>query len=71
MKTTQNEMILNYMKEYGSITQMDAMVDIGCMRLASRISDLKKMGHKIVKDMIPVKTRRGTETYIASYRIAD
>ena len=48
MKTTQNQRILNYLKEFGSITQLEALKDLGIMRLASRISELRAMGTKIV-----------------------
>ena len=37
---TQCEKVLEYMKEFGSITPIEAMQDIGCMRLAARIADL-------------------------------
>ena len=39
---TQCERIINYIEDNGSITQLDALREFGCMRLASRISDLKK-----------------------------
>ena len=35
---TQNERILEYMRTEGSITQLDALKELGVMRLASRIS---------------------------------
>lgn len=41
---TQTERVLAYMKEYGSITSLEAMNHLGVMRLASRISDLKRHG---------------------------
>ena len=31
------------MREFGSITQLEALRDLGVMRLASRISEIKKM----------------------------
>lgn len=34
-----------------SITQLDALRDFGCFRLASRISDLKREGMNIKKTM--------------------
>lgn len=51
-KPTQNERIIAYIKEFGSITQLEALKDLGVMRLASRISDLKKRGYvfKITKE---------------------
>ena len=44
---SQADMILDYMVQNGSITPLEALKHIGCMRLAARISDLKKRGEKI------------------------
>lgn len=56
-KPTQNERIMDYIKEFGSITQFEAFKDLGVMRLASRISDLKRSGIPIVKVSLIVKER--------------
>lgn len=69
MKETQAERILAYIEEFGSITQMDALRDLGCMRLASRISDLKKKGYRIDSELEPVKNRYGEVSYIKRYKI--
>lgn len=42
MKTTQCDRVLQYLRDFGSISQKEAMEDLGVMRLASRISDLRK-----------------------------
>lgn len=44
--------IIRYMQANGSITQLQALRDLGCLRLASRISELKKDGYEINKRMI-------------------
>ena len=44
---TQCKKILKYMKVHGSITPLEALSSCGCMRLAARISDLKKAGFDI------------------------
>lgn len=69
MKTTQCEKIVEYMKKHGSITQLDAFLDIGCWRLASRICDLRKQGYNIKRDMITVKNRDKEDVSIAKYTI--
>lgn len=69
-KTTQAERILAYMEEFGSITQMDALRDLSCMRLASRISDLKKKGYPIKSEMETVHNRYGEPCYIKRYSLA-
>ena len=69
MKQTQNERILDYIEEFGSITSLEAMRDLGVMRLASRISDMRERGHNIVSDFVPVKNRFGETCHIKRYRL--
>ena len=47
----QNRIILE-MLQRGPITPMDALTQARCMRLASRIDDLKKMGYIITTEMV-------------------
>jgi hypothetical protein len=70
-KPTQNERILDYIEQFGSITQIQALQDLGCMRLASRISDLRKQGHDIVSELIEVKNRYGEICHIKRYSYGD
>lgn len=46
-KTTQCKQILAYMRKYGSITPLEALMEFGCMRLSARIHDLRKLGWNI------------------------
>ena len=69
-RTTQSERILAYIEEFGSITQLEALKDLGCMRLASRISDLKKQGIPIQSEVEAVKNRYGENCYIKRYSLA-
>ena len=68
-KPTQNERILEYLDEFGSITQLDALQDLGIMRLASRISDLRRLGYPITSEMETVKNRFQEECHIKRYRM--
>lgn len=68
-KPTQAERILDYMGEFGGITQIEALRDLGCMRLASRISDLRKQGHIIKSERVAVKNRYGETCHIKRYRL--
>ena len=56
------------MSEFGSITQLEALRDLGCFRLASRINELKNKGYSIRREMITVKNRYGEDVKIARYR---
>ena len=68
-KPTQNQRILDYIDQYGSITQLDALRDLGVMRLASRISDLRRLGYPITSAQETVTNRFGEKCHIKSYSI--
>jgi hypothetical protein len=70
-KPTQNERILNYIEEFGSITQLDALRDLGVMRLASRVSDLRSKGYNIVSKTEAVKNRYGESCHIKRYSFGE
>ena len=67
----QEQRILNYMKYFGSITPLDAMREFGIMRLASRISDLKKRGYKISREYEKSVNRYGEHTKYARYKLEE
>lgn len=69
-KATQAERVLAYIEEFGSITQYEALQDLGCMRLASRISDLKKQGFPIKSEVVSVKNRFNENVHIKRYSLA-
>ena len=52
---TQCEEVLRHLQTRGSITALEAIDLYGCMRLAARISDLKKQGHGISAKSITTK----------------
>ena len=61
MKPTQCDLILNYMKQFGSINPLQALQDIGCFRLAARISDLREKGYSIVAVRVTYKNILGED----------
>ena len=71
MKTTQCDKVLEYMRTFGSITQLQALQDIGCMRLASRINDLRAQGIAIGARMKTGKKRDGGKTTFAEYYLIE
>jgi hypothetical protein len=68
-KLTQCERIMRYIEETGSITQIDALREFGCMRLASRISDLKRQGVPVKRTMETAKNRYGEPVSYARYSL--
>lgn len=65
---TQCQKILKYMDDFGSITPLEAMNDLGVMRLAARISDIKKMGIEISKDTVSGRNRYNKPIKFARYK---
>lgn len=69
MKKTQNEMVLEYLKRFGHISQAEAMANFGCQRLAARINDLKRFGFKIEADSAVGINRFGDPVRFSVYRL--
>ena len=65
----QNDMVLNHMKVFGSITQQDAGEMYGIMRLGARIGELRKAGYAIKTVTEKGKNRFGKRTHYARYRM--
>ena len=68
---TQCEQILQYMEDFGSITPLEAMKDLGVMRLAARISDLRRAGHRISRQTETTKNRYDRAVRYARYRLEE
>ena len=65
----QTTRVLDYILEFGSITQLEAIRDLGVMRLASRISDLKKQGVPIRSEMVPVSNKFDEVCHVKRYSL--
>lgn len=68
-KQTQVQLVLDYIDEFGSITPLEAMRDIGCYRLSARIADIKKLGYPVKTELVPVLNRRGKTSMVARYSL--
>lgn len=68
---TQTQKIYKYLKQYGSITPLEALQEFGCMRLAARISDLRSMGVKIKAQSASSLNQYGEVVHYAKYRLLE
>lgn len=64
---TQNKRLVKYLEEHDSITQLEALNELGIFRLASRINDLKRMGYDIGGEMVDVTNRFGEVVKVKRY----
>lgn len=71
MKTTQCDRILQHMRDFGSISSLEAMSDYGIMRLASRINDLKRQGYSITSETKTSKNRYNETTHFSVYSLVE
>lgn len=61
--------IIEYMRSHGSITTKEAMTELGVLRLASRIHELRSSGYNIGDVYLNVHDRYGNETRVKKYFI--
>lgn len=66
---TQREQVLAYIREYGSITPLDAFRDLGCTRLAARINDLEKEGYTFNRKYETKPNRYGKKVTYMRYSL--
>ena len=64
---TQHELILGHLDQFGSISPFEAFEEYGITKLATRISELKKLGHQFTTVMVEQKNRYGEPVRFARY----
>lgn len=68
---TQCERIGQYIKDFGSITTLEAITDIGVLRLGARISEMRKCGENIRGEREYVRNRYKQRVPIMRYFLED
>ena len=71
MKITQKDRIINYIREFGSISSREAFIDLGIARLGARIFDLKKEGYKFKEEWESSNNRYNEKTEYKRYYLVD
>lgn len=64
---TQEQRVLNYIREHGSITSMQAFADLKITRLSARIFNLRAQGYDIENVSYTYKNGQGTTTTYTEY----
>jgi hypothetical protein len=67
---SQVQMLIKMLKD-GWVSPAAALTDIGCYRLAARISDIRKMGYTIETRIVKQKNRFGHYIAFKEYRIKE
>lgn len=67
IKVTQEQRVLRHLREYGSITSLEAFREFGITRLGSRIYTLRQSGYDIISERETTKNRYGENVSFAKY----
>lgn len=71
MKINQKNRIINYIREFGSISSWEAYSELGITQLGARIDQLKKEGYEFKTEWEHRKNRYGEEVSFKRYYLAD
>lgn len=61
---TQNDEILNHLRQERTITALEALELYGSFRLAARIKDLRDVGHKIHTNRLKLTDKKTIAEYV-------
>ena len=71
MKITQKDRILEYIRNFGSISSFEAYANLGITQLGARIDQLKKEGYEFRTEWESNTNRFGEKTDYKRYYLAD
>lgn len=68
---TQEDRVLQFMKDTGSITSWQAIQQFGITRLSAKIFNLRREGYEITNKMRFSKNRYGEPIHFVEYQLGD
>ena len=68
---TQRERVIQYLKDFGSITRAEGFTQLGIVELPARICELERMGYKFNKETVFSKNRYGDKVYFTKYSLRE
>ena len=71
MKITQKDRILEYIRNFGSISSFEAYANLGITQLGARIDQLKKEGYEFKTEWESNTNRFGEKTEYKRYYLVD
>lgn len=64
---TQNERVIKYIEDFGSISQMEAYTDLGVCRLSERIREIERAGRNVKRQRDTCRNRYGDKVNYTRY----
>lgn len=71
MKITQKDRVIQYIRDFGSISSRDAYRDLGITQLGARIDELQKEGYEFKKEWETGTNRYGDSMTYKKYSLID
>ena len=71
MKIAQKDRVINYIREFVSISRWEAYADLGITQLGARIDQLKKEGYEFKTEWESNTNRFGEKTEYKRYFLVD
>lgn len=69
MKKSQKQRILDYIKEFGSISSWEAYSELGITQLGARLDQLKREGYMFSTEFEKCKNRFNEDVHYKRYRL--
>ena len=69
MKKTQRDLVVDYIRDFGSISSWEAYQELGITQLGARIFELKERGYVFHKDKVKTLNRSGKQISFDRYKI--
>ncbi len=70
-KITQEDRVVQYISDFGSITSLEAFKDLGITRLSAKIFNLKAEGYIFEDETMTCVNRYGDKVHYKKYKIID
>lgn len=68
---TQSERIIDYINRFGSISPMEAFIDLGITKLATRVSEMSSEGIEFIKKYEESTNRFGEKVHYMRYSMKE
>ncbi len=67
----QREQIIKYLNDFGSISDYEAVVDLGILQFGARLKELREQGYSFSSEWIKKKNRYGKPVRFKRYRLEE
>jgi len=68
-KLSQKDRVIEFIKQTGSVTRIEALTELGIFELSARIVDLEKEGFEFIKTPYTIKNKYGESVRMISYSL--